>query len=717
VEAETRRRSAAIPEDYAERVYAGVLGKIIGVYLGRPFEGWTYDRIRRRFGQIRYYVHQQRGLPLVVTDDDITGTFTFVRALDDSGRGADLTPADVADAWLNYVIEERTIFWWGGVGNSTEHTAFVRLRSGIPAPESGSIATNGKVMAEQIGAQIFIDGWGMVSPGDPELAARLAASAARVSHDGEAVHAAQLIAAMEAEAFSGGDLDHLLDTGLAQIPGDSLIARLVARLREWRAAQDDWRVTRQLVEADFGYDSYPGNCHVVPNHALVVLALLYGGDDLQEALSVVNSCGWDTDCNSGNVGCLLGIKNGLAGIDAGPDWRGPIADRMYLPTASGEEAITDAATQAGRLADLGRRLAGQPADPPKGGARFHFDLPGSVQGWQVDARPDSSGTTVLENLPGHSAAGSRSLAVRYRHLAPGRLARAATATFIPPSDLGDMHYQLLATPTLHPGQRVRAAVEAGGASSGPVRCRLYIRTYATADLTQIDGPAVTLEPGRRDELAWRVPDCEGHPIAEIGIEIESDAPAEGTVHVDLLTWEGEPEVVLGRPSGGAGHWRRAWVDAVDHYQSRGDDYRISQDRGTGLLIQGGRQWRDYEVAAPVTVNMARGAGIAARVQGLRRYYALLLSDDDRVRLVKAAGGVRVLAEAPLPQTPFQSRDLALRVRGEELEGLVDGEVVLTGRDRDPRLAGGGVALVCDQGTMTAGAVRVRPLSGGDGPEG
>lgn len=26
-------------QTYRERVYAGVLGKIIGVYLGRPFEG------------------------------------------------------------------------------------------------------------------------------------------------------------------------------------------------------------------------------------------------------------------------------------------------------------------------------------------------------------------------------------------------------------------------------------------------------------------------------------------------------------------------------------------------------------------------------------------------------------------------------------------------------------------------------------------------------
>ena len=30
-----------LPADYEERVYAGVLGKIIGVYLGRPFENWT----------------------------------------------------------------------------------------------------------------------------------------------------------------------------------------------------------------------------------------------------------------------------------------------------------------------------------------------------------------------------------------------------------------------------------------------------------------------------------------------------------------------------------------------------------------------------------------------------------------------------------------------------------------------------------------------------
>jgi ADP-ribosylglycohydrolase len=69
-----------LPADYVERVYAGVLGKTIGVYLGRPFEGWTYERIMQELGEIHYYVHDRLGKLLVVTDDDISGTFTFLRA-------------------------------------------------------------------------------------------------------------------------------------------------------------------------------------------------------------------------------------------------------------------------------------------------------------------------------------------------------------------------------------------------------------------------------------------------------------------------------------------------------------------------------------------------------------------------------------------------------------------------------------------------------------
>src|SRR6202000_959568 len=119
---------------------------------------------------------------------------------------------------------------------------------------TGSIAINGQAVAEQIGAQIFIDGWAIVAPGNPDLAARLAEQAARVSHDGAAVDAAKLWAAMEAEAFISRDLEHLIDVGLAQISPESAIAQLVADIRAWRRHFDDWRDARAAIEARYGYD-------------------------------------------------------------------------------------------------------------------------------------------------------------------------------------------------------------------------------------------------------------------------------------------------------------------------------------------------------------------------------------------------------------------------------------------------------------------------------
>ena len=101
--------SPVLPDDYSMRVYAGVLGKIIGVYLGRPFEQWPYEKIESTFGDINGYVHEQVGAPLIVTDDDITGTFTFIRALDDnaatSGASSQITAEQIGWNWLNYIIE------------------------------------------------------------------------------------------------------------------------------------------------------------------------------------------------------------------------------------------------------------------------------------------------------------------------------------------------------------------------------------------------------------------------------------------------------------------------------------------------------------------------------------------------------------------------------------------------------------------------------------
>ncbi|HCA34999.1 MAG TPA: ADP-ribosylglycohydrolase family protein, partial [Lachnospiraceae bacterium] len=114
-------------------------------------------------------------------DDDSNGPLFYLRALEDSGKGENLQPQDVGNALLNYAPYEHGFFWWGGYGNSTEHTAYLNLYHGIPAPQSGSIRQNGSTVAEQIGGQIFIDTWGLVCPGDPDRAALFAKNAASVT--------------------------------------------------------------------------------------------------------------------------------------------------------------------------------------------------------------------------------------------------------------------------------------------------------------------------------------------------------------------------------------------------------------------------------------------------------------------------------------------------------------------------------------------------------
>ncbi|MEM7538312.1 MAG: ADP-ribosylglycohydrolase family protein [Chloroflexota bacterium] len=663
----------------------------------------------------------------------------------DYGNTRDLTSAQIGQTWLNYLVEEKTGLWWGGMGNSTEHTAYLRLKAGYTAPESGSIALNSKVVAEQIGAQIFIDGWAMVAPGDPALAAEFAKRAGSVSHDGESVYGAQVLAAMEAQAFVENDINTLIDVGTSFIPKDSTLYRMVNELREQHAAEPDWRKGREWLAANYGPDKYGGGVHIMPNHGLIILGLLYGDDDFQKSLMIVNTSGWDTDCNSGNLGCLLGIKNGLATIDAGPDWRTPVADRLYRPSADGGSVITDAGTITLELANMGRALAGEEPLAPKDGARYHFELPGSVQGFMTEEGVETKGVAQVENVVGHSQSGTRSLAMHFNKIAPGRMARVGTDTFIPSKEAAlyfesNMVYPLLACPTLYSGQTVRTAVEADATNATPVTAALYIQAYGPDDaLFMIRGPEIALDPGTTQPLNWQIPDTLGAPIAKVGVEISSNTVTGGTVYLDFLTWDGAPNVKLGRIEGHEGKsrlgdmWRRAWIYGFDDknwftfYElftkiakkmeldpavmlSMFGTFRMTQNEGRGLLIQGARDWTDYRVRAELKPHMLRAGGLGARVQGLRRYYALLLSPNNKLCLVKALDGDTVLAEVACAWEYDETYNLTLQVTGNRLQGYVNDELLIDVTDAIQPLDGGGVALVCEEGQMTTDVVIVSPAA-------
>lgn len=716
---------APLDHTYLERVYAGVLGKLIGVYLGRPFEGWTHQKIMNVLGPIRYYVHdhpnmpvnpwdptlglaKDKGLPLVVTDDDVSGTFTFLRALEEHGFHPGITSEQIGKTWLNQIIEGQTILWWGGRGVSTEHTAYLNLKSGVPAPRSGAITTNGKTVAEQIGAQIFIDGWAMVAPGNPKWAAYLAQQAGSVSHDGESVYAAMLWAAMEAEAFVSKDVNHLLDTGLNFVPKDSAIAKLITDVRQWHATEQDWMTTRQRIEDTHGYDKYHGVCHIMPNHGIMILALLYGGHDFTEAMYIINTCGWDTDCNSGNVGCLLAIMHGLAAFEGSTDWRGPVGDRALISSADGGFSIANATNLAYEVANMGRRIAGQtPFPAPKGGAQFHFSLPGSLQGFSspeadIKQKFDEDGNSML--------------VIDIRDLNSSDQPREVlTQTFAGKDVLKMPIYPLMASPLLYPGQTVRARLRTPKENPSPVWASLRLKVYASEDeLVAKDGDQVKLSPGDVKTIEWTIPDeYDSQPIQSIGLAISSKGgDFTGQVYLDSLGWTGIPKMILTKPTSPprpGTFWMRAWVNAVDHFRPWGKTpFCIVQNRGEGIVIHGTREWTDYRVTASnFVVQLGHPAGVAIRVRGLHRYYAFLLTGAGKtVSLVKAYDENRiVLASVSFDWSLDEQYEISIQAVGSKISGQI-GDVQLSAEDNGYK--GGGLGLIVTDGAVSASSVKVEP---------
>ena len=85
-----------LPSDYSECVYAGVLGKTIGVTWAVPLKVGPMTVYRNGL-EILNTVHDRVGVPLLVTDDDIAGTFTFLRAMGDHHYNPQISSAEIGE--------------------------------------------------------------------------------------------------------------------------------------------------------------------------------------------------------------------------------------------------------------------------------------------------------------------------------------------------------------------------------------------------------------------------------------------------------------------------------------------------------------------------------------------------------------------------------------------------------------------------------------------
>ncbi|HVY42082.1 MAG TPA: ADP-ribosylglycohydrolase family protein, partial [Hyphomicrobiaceae bacterium] len=332
---------------------------------------------------------------------------------------------------------------------------------------------------------------------------------------------------------------------------------------------------------------------------------------------------------------------------------------------------------------------------------------GSVQGFTPQSALDANRSLRISNV---EFEGARALAIDYTALGPGQTSAVNTPTFTPRDVLNMRTYELMATPLVYPGQVVKARVVADTANVGSVGVRLRARVYNEHDeLRDVDGTTKVLAPGDEAVLQWQLPDLGGQPIAELGVALSAEGRrADGRILLDYLRWDGAPRLTLRRPPGDSDFWRRAWVNGVSFFSKRfPPSFRISQDRGEGLIIHGTRQWTDYRLDTDVVIHLGNYGGVSVRVQGLRRRYDVRLTRAGYLEIVRVRDDkVEVLASTPLAMEFERKITFSVAAKGPEIRAEVGG-VQLTARDDGDRaLVDGGIALLIAEGALSTDEVRV-----------
>lgn len=680
-----------LPKDYRERVYAGWIGKCAGVRLGAPVENWTYQDIQNHLGPITDYLPLPPG-KIFKPDDDTAAPMILIRALEDYGPG--VTPEQVGLTMLNYLGDQHGTLWWGGYANSTEHTVYLNLAAGIPAPRSGSMELNGKVVAEQIGGQIFSDIWGIVAPNNPLLAADFAERASSVSHDGNGMYGGRFVAACVSAAFGISDPLKLVEAGLAVIPAGSEYARLVRAVRDFYSAnREDWHACYRFIHSNFGYDKYGGVVHIIPNAGIVVMALLYSQGDFSKAIQIATEGGWDTDCNAGNVGAIMGVAVGLDGIPA--RWRTPMNDVLACASNIGVRNLTDIPTCADLFVRLGRQVAGLAPLPEK--ARCHFDYPGATQGFIGSAK---KATIVdIRNQPAPQREG-RALRYTVKKLEKKGEVRLYVRTYYAPDDLSANFYGASFSPKIYPGQILRASLYLPPGSPQGIRAALYISSSFARETLQAEGQV--LEPGKWHDLSFHIPGGTGLYITEVGAVIrhELDNPWNGSIWIDDCDWDGKSDFFYDfkqsrNEYGAASGWtylRGFWRLEEGGYHGSGC--------GVSETYSGDIAWRDYTLDGILTPLVGENHLIAVRVQGALRSYALGLAPGNRIVLYKNNHGYTPVAQARFDWQTGQKIHLSLACSGGHLVARADGHVLLDWQDTGQPYLWGQIGLVNFTGCHT-----------------
>lgn len=350
----------AAPSDTLALDKAAYANQLEGFWLGACIANWTglvteMDKIGN-IGAIqtgRFYTREDWGQPdqpSIFTPDTpsaLSRTIDFVFRGPDSLWGADddtdieymyqhllathqtaiLTPEQIRDGWLRHIRKEEENYLW--VSNQQ---AFDLMQEGVLPPRTSDPDLNEHW--EMIDAQLTTELFGLLAPGRPDIALKMAYLPVRTSAGGQAALISEFYIVMHAlaplintEKPLGPQLVQVADSARAHLPDTGYAARMYDFVKAkyasgipWEQARDSIYQRYQVEQRD-GYeitsqDLYCNGCFAAGiNFASSLVSLFYGEGDLRETIKIGVLCGWDSDNPTATWGGLLGFILGKKDVE------------------------------------------------------------------------------------------------------------------------------------------------------------------------------------------------------------------------------------------------------------------------------------------------------------------------------------------------------------------------------------------------------------------
>lgn len=291
--------------DFEDRARAVWTAQLVGVFLGFPFE-------HHPAAVTRVTAYTRKFTPAIV-DDDWYYEIVALRAFEKHGPG--LTVEQLGEQWV-----ENSAGAWG-----SSEQARLALARGVKGADAGHPRHN--KLWFTIGPQFSADLYGLLAPGMPNLAGRLARNLGHINGFAEGTDGAVFMAAMVSLAFAEKDPRVVVRKA----------ARLIDPRSPYRQCLDDTIAMADKGAApaavfkaieDRWHHEYPATNNAVPNGCIVAAGLLFGKGDFMDTLNLIFQAAdfTDADCNAANAGAVLGAMHGMKAIP--PELAAHFEDRI-----------------------------------------------------------------------------------------------------------------------------------------------------------------------------------------------------------------------------------------------------------------------------------------------------------------------------------------------------------------------------------------------------